>query len=116
QLANGAPAELRIEMVVASGHLVEWLRPRVEPRVEVKTWGAWLSETYQEALGKAVPKKRTTGLTSIDWIAVLRGIEAAQPAQGRQLLVDEAQDVPYRLLAAMKRYASNLLAFADPFQ
>ncbi|NLE59981.1 MAG: hypothetical protein GX616_16635 [Planctomycetes bacterium] len=102
--------------MVASGHLVEWLRPRVESGIEVKTSGTWLSEAYQEAVGRAVPRKSVAGMKSIDWQAVIRGIEATHPMTGKQVLVDEAQDVPHRLLGAMKHYARNVLAFADPFQ
>lgn len=39
KLAIRSSSEVKDELVVASGQLVEWLRPRVEPGIEVKTWG-----------------------------------------------------------------------------
>lgn len=115
-LAEVASASLRTELVVASRHLVGWLKPRLQRGVAVLTWADWLTAAYAEGVGGKVPKKGLGGLPGIDWLAVLAGLEAAAPRADRQVVVDEAQDVPFRLIRAMRHYAVNVLAFADPLQ
>lgn len=115
-IANRRAAGIRTEFVVASKHLVEWLRPRVSRGVAVMTWRDWLSRTYAEVVGGPVPRRTSGGERGIDWKVVLRGIESAAPKGERLLLVDEAQDIPHRLVSAMRKHATDLIAFADPFQ
>lgn len=116
QLAGRAANLLHTDLVVASEHLVGWLRPRVSRSVGIKTWRNWLHETYADAVGGRTPQRNRNGVQGIDWMAVLEGIERATPVNHRQILVDESQDVPHRLLAAMRRHARNVIAFADPLQ
>src|SRR5690606_38576968 len=114
--ANGAATRIRSELVVASEHLVGWRRPQARPEGAVKTWRYWLGEAYAAAVGGRVPMKSRNRLRRIDWTAVLEGIEGATSVADRQITLDEAQDVPHRLITAMKCYAGNLIAFADPLQ
>lgn len=72
------------------------------------------SPPRRDRLGRA--KEAVAGFKSVDWQAVIRVIEATHSNQGRLVLVNKAQDVPHRLLGAMKHYARNVLAFADPLQ
>lgn len=115
KLANAAVGTTQVDYVVASEHLVSWLSPQLAPGVRVMTWRSWLTSTYAEAVGGRVPRKRRGGLGT-DWKAAMAGVERAEPVAGRQVVLDEAQDIPSRLVAAIRSHASNLMAFTDPFQ
>lgn len=115
RLANAATRTTRVDYVVASEHLVSWLSPQLAPGVRAMTWRNWLTSTYAEVVGGRVPRKGRGG-SGTDWKAAMAGVERAEPVAGRQVVLDEAQDIPNRLVAAIRTHASNLIAFTDPFQ
>lgn len=116
-LARRAARTGRVQFLVASEHLVGWItRTLGANAVEVKTWRTWLKETYLPLSGTTYPVKVEAGRRRVDWDAVLRVIEKSPPGRSHQVFVDEAQDVPSRLIAAVARQAGHLVAFADPFQ
>lgn len=117
QLASEAAIGGRVQFLVASQHLVAWLQDRLEtPAVEVKTWRGWLGETYQGIAGTTYPIKKRGSQRSVDWDKVMLTIERGAPQHSRQVIVDEAQDVPARLFLALVKHEGNVIAFADPYQ
>lgn len=114
-LANSAASATRVDLIVASEHLVGRLKPLLRRGVQVATWRTWLTSTYNEVMGRNVPRKRR-GVPGVDWASVMLEIEKAHPISDRQLILDEAQDIPRRLVTAMGRQAGHLFAFTDPLQ
>src|SRR5690625_2634147 len=99
-LARKAAETGRVQFIVASEHLVEWITSAIEdPAVEVKTWRTWLKETYRAVKGRNYPVISASGLRTVDWDTVFKEIKDAPPARAHQVMVDEAQDVPFRLLS-----------------
>jgi len=116
-LARIASRNSSVQFLVASTHLVEWLRSVVKGHdIEVSTWRTWLSRTFLQAAGTTYPVRTTAEGRQIDWDAALKVIETSPPGLARQVFIDEAQDMPSRLVAAVARHAGNLVAFADPLQ
>lgn len=114
-LANSAAGATRVDLIVANEHLVGRLKPQLTRGVQVATWRNWLTTTYKEVVGGNVPRKGR-GATGVDWASVMLGIEKARAISDRQLILDEAQDIPRRLVTAVGRQAGHLFAFTDPLQ
>lgn len=114
-LANKAATESEVDLVVASEHLVNWLAPRVHGHVRIITWRSWLLNAYSEIVGGQPP---ATGRTraGVDWGRLLSEIEQAEPGSSRKIILDEAQDVPPRVVSLLRRSAESLLMFTDPLQ
>ena len=110
-----------VHFVVASEHLVRWLRRQVgvAEDITIGTWRHWLTAEYGRLQhGEAVPMIDQTRRT-IDWSVVPGGrADADLPSDEftGQVIVDEAQDVPIALIRRMHSWGYAVLALADPVQ
>jgi DNA helicase II / ATP-dependent DNA helicase PcrA len=119
--AHRASQRGSVHFVVASEHLVRWLRRQVdvEQDISIATWRHWLSTEYARLANReAVPLIDQTR-RRIDWQAISLRSSRSAPAAGHytgQVIVDEAQDVPTALIRLMRAWGYAVLALADPVQ
>lgn len=110
-----------VHFIVASEHLVRWLRRQVhaDEDITVGTWRHWLNAEYgRQQRGGALPMLDPTR-RRIDWNAISPGgpVKAANTcAPIGQVIVDEAQDVPIQLIRHIHSWGYAVLALADPVQ
>jgi len=119
--AHRAALEGHVHFVVASEHLVRWLRRQVGDGedIAISTWRHWLTHEFaRHANGESVPVSDPMRRT-IDWQAAARRTlrpAGAPPTYAGQVIVDEAQDVPIQLIRLMHAWGYAVLALADPAQ
>ena len=119
--AHRAAQRGSVHFVVASEHLVRWLRRQVDAGedISIGTWRHWLSAEYARLANReAVPLIDQTR-RRVDWHAIaLRSSRSATPGghYTGQVIVDEAQDVPIALIRLMHTWGYAVLALTDPVQ
>ena len=120
-VAHRAATAIGVDFVVASEHLVRWLRAQVVhgELIAISTWRHWLAQEFATRTnGEPVPVSDPIRRL-IDWEAIarrsLRSDSTTAPST-RQLIVDEAQDVPIQLIRLMEAWGYPVLLLADPAQ
>lgn len=116
-LARRSAALRPTELLVASEHLVQWVRQALAdvPAVRICNWRMWLGQEYTDSTRMPLPKDVRDSQHGFHWHALERAF-APLGCSKRTIIVDEAQDVPAALMRILARRADGLLAFADPVQ
>lgn len=116
-LARRAAAEGPVDLLLASEHLVHWVREALAdaPNVRISNWRTWITLEYQTSARRPLPNDVRDTHHGFRWAALERVFADLGPSQ-RTTIVDEAQDVPAPLLRILASRARGLLAFADPVQ
>jgi hypothetical protein len=116
-LARRAASTQPTDLLVASEHLVQWVRQALAdvPNVRISNWRTWIGQEYADATRGPLPREVRDGHHGFRWSALERAFAKLGRSE-RTIVVDEAQDVPAALVRILARRAQGMLAFADPVQ
>ncbi|MEX2535035.1 MAG: hypothetical protein WD273_05485 [Trueperaceae bacterium] len=114
-------SESQFLLIVSSELLANSLEAAVRPtgvdNLQVFTWRGWLTYEYGHRGQGRVPRKR--GERIFDWSAMnldWGGWFSAPASRYRMIAIDEAQDVPLKVLKQARDASLALKLFCDPYQ